>query len=161
MAKDKLEVPNLEVLHEEDIQKTIASMQVWYSRGQNLGLNRMNGQTGMLNTSYSPINGADGFSKSGMATTAPFHVGGDGNTGKLVMWYRDDTLVANMPPMTVYATIGNWVLASSTDPTTGFDLIDGFYFDIRKYATVTNDMLEYIYNDVADNNGNNIMPIWG
>lgn len=160
MAKDKLNAPNLEHLHEFDVQQVIAVMQVWYSRGHILGLNRMTGSIEIASGDYSAIMGADGFSGSAMATNTPINISG-GGVGKLVMWYRDDTPVNLSNPMTVYATLGNWVLASSNVASTGFDLPNGFYFDIRKYATVTNDMLEYIYNDVVDNHGNNIMPIWG
>jgi hypothetical protein len=163
IAKDKLEAQNLEVLHEETVQQTIAQMLAWYSRGTMLLLNRMTGVTDQ-GCRITPIVGADGFDASGIEITlATLNLQGGGRFGRAVFWYRDDTLITNMPTPIVYATLGNWVLAKADVDSTGFTFGLGRFFDIRMFPvnTITDDVMEYIYNDVVDNHGNNIMPIWG
>jgi len=178
IAKDKAYQPALRTTNECTVQSNLAAMTAWFSRGENLFLNRVTGE--LISGTPTSVTGVDGKSNSAFtiaagASKALSTVALTG--GSAMFWAKDDSYAptlkigATTVSLTGYSTVINsaWKLWYATGITlTGALTLyadathDTDFEDIRAYTgyALTTADLDYYFTDMKNNAGNNLLPRW-
>lgn len=145
--------PGTEGDYQEDIQDDLLH---WFTRSDNLVLDRIERDNLVGVTEYTAITGPDGKNNSGFKLTVEGDI--EITTSSFVMfWAKNYT---NTPAFSSVAGLNDWTLYYGT---TDVDLVLPItveFFDVRVYSASKTDVVSYYYDDTVYHNADNVCPIW-
>lgn len=167
-VKDRLPAPDTLITSEMQHQMDLSEPVFWWSRGDNLLLNRATGA--IVSATISEITGPDGNTDSAMQFTSSLNLGSVALVaGTLLFWHQNVASVriggTNVELGTV-GTSGLWTLAYATGITASGALVfsasgAGKVFDIRGYnATIGANARSYLLKDITQGTGDRTMDAY-
>jgi hypothetical protein len=168
VSTTKPETPDTRINTEGTNQLAFASPSNWWSR-YDYAIDRAVGTISTLTPTY--ITGPDSESDSAISFSTTITIGSItlASAGILLFWHQNiSNVLLNGVNINSYqtqvTTSGSWILSKiiGYGPVTG-NLVfqssgNGKLFDIRNYTTIpTATQLTYYYNDIIQNNGNNVI----
>lgn len=167
---DKAVYPSQPEMKEKTNQEAVSDLTRWYSRAEILNKDLIDpGDVFNDNVPFTAITGADGYGQSGMELSDDTFEIREVNTDAVSLWsdlatnpFKNATLTPTIfdsfvrGSTTWYLWVDNAVGGNAND-----FLLPGKYFDIRGHkSALTNDQIQYVFDDVSENRGDAICPVW-
>ncbi len=143
--------------YEDNIAQNLS---VWLSRYKTPLLNLATGT--LLTGTATQITGPDGKGKSAITISADVALGNVlMSSGMLVLWHKSGYTISGVS-LTQYNTIGSWIMSTVSGYLPAALILGaGDVFDVRVFTTqLTSAELLYYYNNINDDEGNNVLPLW-
>jgi hypothetical protein len=165
---DQAAEPSKREMTEGDYQEALASPVLWLTRGTNLYKNSATGAS--ISGTPTGATGVDGKTNSAFQISAALDTITVNLTDGSVLFWSDGTVAVSIDgaPVSLSSggTSGGWTLYYATGivdsgiltlTPTGTRKVE----DVRVYnSEIDSDTIDYVYNDMVRNNGNNVMRPW-
>jgi PKD repeat protein len=141
-------------------EELATSLLVWLSRNPVALKNLITGAT--LTGAASKITGPDSKSESAITISSQVDLENAAvSDGTLIIWHKTGYTISGVS-LTQYNTIGSWIMSTATGAfAANLILGAGDVFDVRLFTDERSAAeLLYYYNDINDNSGNNVLPLW-
>ena len=166
VSKDKLSEYVDLPMTETSYQESISSPVMWLTRGETPLLDRSTGL--ILSGSIDLLTGPDGKIQSGFLANENIALGNiEYADGGILLWQKGGVHFTSDPGLLTYGTHDGWTLSyfNGTVPASLVLASGSSIFDLRLFQAsdpvgdiLTDDVLEYYFNDVKYHSGNNFMP---
>lgn len=155
------DAPTARRMTERTHQLALASdLGMWLSRGSNLLLDRVSGDTNA--GSVVACAGPDGKSNSAMTVAGTIVLDNSAYaSGCILAWYKGSQTITGAAFSINAGTSGDWKLGYWITIDADCILSTGDWFDVRMFGAVKASAARlYAFTDVTENSGRNILPKW-
>jgi len=158
---DEVSDPDSLIQTETDYEGNISNnLLVWLSRNPTALKNLIDSAT--LAGTATKATGPDSKGESAITISAEVALANAAvSDGMFVIWHKSGYTISDIS-LVQYNTIGSWIMSTVSGSIPAALILGvGDVFDVRLFTSkLTAAELLYYYNDINDNSGNNVLPLW-